>query len=104
LRSNHQVQHGADRDFQEGNRDRDQDLHQHRGIYDQEADLRDQRGRDFGRQADQRMGNYNPRGNRSRSRESREVRFNPNRLGAIAPQERSVGLALRVDPNPSNNN
>jgi hypothetical protein len=71
-------------------------------MYDQEEDPRDQRGRDFGRQANQRRGNYNLHGNRSRSRESREVRFNPNRLGAIAPQERSIGLDLRADPNPSN--
>jgi hypothetical protein len=102
MRSNQQHQQGMGRDFQEGNRDRTEDLHQNHDFYDQEADPRDQRGRDFGRQANQRRGRYNPRGNRSRSRESREVRFNPNRLSAIAPQERLVGLALRADPNLSN--
>jgi hypothetical protein len=78
MRSNQQHQQGAGRDFQEGNRGRVQDLQQNRDFYDQEADPRDRRGRDFGRQTNQRRGSYNPHGNRSRSRDLREVRINPN--------------------------
>jgi hypothetical protein len=104
MRPNQQQQNSR-RDLPEGDRDHVQEPQQdfQRDNYvargGQEAD---HRGRDQVRQVNQRRGGFNnQRFNRSRSRDPHEVCQNSNWLGAIVHPGRSVGLALRAEPNQS---